>query len=98
MNRTKLLKDAATKALAVQDACNLSGVVHSFSQVLTECLWPLARENGLGTLYVNTHPISQLFAYKISALSGQEHLSSPVFDDAWHACEILSQNEEYECD
>ena len=32
-------------ALDVQDACNLSGVVHSFSQVITE-VWKEAREKG----------------------------------------------------
>jgi len=56
-------------ALDVQDACNLSGVVHSFSQVITE-VWKEAREKGQGTAYVNSHPVVLLFIDKLASLSG----------------------------
>lgn len=48
-------------ALTVQDACNLSGVVHAFAEILT-------RMEG-DTRTRNTHPISKLFADKIADLA-----------------------------
>jgi hypothetical protein len=55
-------------AINVQDACNLSGVVHSFSRILSH-LWIYANEHGYGTYWVNLHPLSVLFANKITSLS-----------------------------
>lgn len=56
-------------ALDVQNACNLSGIVHSLSRMMDE-IWTEARENGKGTDYVNTHPICRLFAEQIIFLTG----------------------------
>ena len=55
-------------ALMVQSACNLSGVVHSFSEILSR-LVKEAQEQGKGTDWVNTHPICVLFAEQISHLT-----------------------------
>lgn len=66
------------EALQVQDACNLSGVVHSFSRALTD-LWAIADHDGEGTDWVNQHPVSVLFADKIKHLSGLDH-KNDVFD------------------
>lgn len=57
------------EALEVQNACNLSGVVHSFSKAMSD-LWELANKEGKGTTWVNTHRVSRLFADKILSLSG----------------------------
>lgn len=62
------LKLMATEALLVQDACNLSGVAHGFSKAM-EQLWDVAREEGKGTDWVNTHPISVVWADKIQSLT-----------------------------
>jgi len=51
-------------ALDVQDACNLSGVVHSFAEVL-----PRIREEANDTDKINRHPISVMYASKIAHLS-----------------------------
>jgi len=59
-------------ALAVQDACNLSGVAHSLSRHLTESIWPEVRASGGGTDDVNTHPAVILFVSKLMHLSGFE--------------------------
>lgn len=64
------LAQAAHAAIHAQSAVNLSGVVHTFSMILTEALWPEAHRLGLGTTWVNTHPISRLFVDKITDLSG----------------------------
>ena len=55
-------------ALTVQSACNLSGVVHSFSEILSR-LVKEAQEKGEGTDWVNQHPICVLFAEQIQHLA-----------------------------
>ena len=63
------------EAIMVQDACNLSGVVHSFSRAMQE-LWRLARESGgKGTDWVNTHKVCRLYADKIKSLTGEVNYS-----------------------
>lgn len=57
-------------ALAIQDACNLSGVVHSFATAMSA----LCAE-GLDTAARNNHPIAILFASKIASLTGSEDMS-----------------------
>jgi hypothetical protein len=56
-------------ALDAQMACNLSGIVHSFSSVMTR-IWAEARALGKGTGWVNAHPIARLYAEQIAHLSG----------------------------
>jgi hypothetical protein len=58
----------AAEALAAQDACNLSGVVHSFAEVLDD-LWLHAQAAGQGTDWVNRHPITRAFVGKLASLS-----------------------------
>ena len=54
-------------AVAIQDACNLSGVVHSFAEAMSA----LCAE-GLDTESRNRHPIAVLFSSKIASLTGSE--------------------------
>jgi hypothetical protein len=79
--------EMAQVALQVQDAVNLSGVVHRFSGVLTE-LWRVANERNEGTLWVNTHPVSVLFADKIADLA-QSRLSQR-YSEAYARCGALA--------
>ncbi len=59
------LADLAREAIEVQNACNLSGVVRTYGEVLSalrdlpECT---------GTSWINSHPIAVAFADKISDL------------------------------
>jgi hypothetical protein len=66
-------------ALMVQSACNLSGVVHSFSEILSR-LVKEAQEQGAGTEWINTHPICVLFAEQI------KHLTDGNYFDACEIC------------
>jgi hypothetical protein len=60
--------DLANEALAVQTACNLSGVVYSFSKAMTS-LWEIGRNEGwANTNTINSHPVAILFADKIARL------------------------------
>jgi hypothetical protein len=77
----KTIKELAQEALDIQSACNLSGVVHSFSRAMTE----LRRlEPTLGTDGYNTHPISLLYSSKIASLTGSE--SGLEFSRAYDWC------------
>ena len=78
------LKRAAQDALAVQDACNLSGVVHAFSLAMST-----VRENTNGTDEANRHPIAVLFADKIMDLVGRP--DTVGYGDAYESCKNLSE-------
>jgi hypothetical protein len=79
--REKTMQDWAKDAMMVQDACNLSGVVHSFSEFMRF----LSAQN-LGTDAKNSHPISVLFASKIASLTQCDS----VISQAWDACQKLT--------
>ena len=72
----------AKEALQVQDACNLSGVVHSFARILGEMV-----ESGMDTDTYNRHPVSILFARKISSLTGA--YADDDVNKAWDTCEDM---------
>jgi hypothetical protein len=63
------LISAYRDALAVQDACNLSGVVHSFSRHMKTL-----GELELDTDEKNRHPVAVLFSSKIASLTHSEPL------------------------
>lgn len=56
-------------AIAVQNACNLSGVVFSFSRVMQR-ICNEASAKGHGTEWKNRHPIVRMYAEQIAHLSG----------------------------
>lgn len=85
------LNEAAKEAITVQDACNLSGVVHAFSRIMSEVLWPEAHQLGKGTDWVNQHPISVMFSSKIASLTGSEVDSS--FGEAYAKCSEMAEKE-----
>jgi len=55
-------------AIKVQGACNLSGVVHSFNEIIYN-LWDEAHDTGKGTDWVNTHPICRMYAEQVLHLT-----------------------------
>ena len=81
------LAEAARDALAVQGACNLSGVVRSFTAAMTAI--PLD-----STSSRNRHPVAVLFAYKCAALAGFEPIDfglSDAFAAAEAECKRLAE-------
>lgn len=89
----KTMKELAQEALDVQNACNLSGVVHGMSRVMTT-LWEHAKEQKQGTDWVNTHPCAILWAHKICHLTKIEHIGMPNIDKAYDwAYEQINQKE-----
>lgn len=73
-------------ALMVQSACNLSGVVHSFNEILTR-LVKEAQERGKDTDWINTHPICVLFAEQISHLTKSDYSEAYKTCTEWKSCE-----------
>lgn len=74
-------QEAAQMALDVQDASNLSGVVHSFSEQVMPALWEEAHKRGEGTAWVNHHPIATLFIDKLVSLNGTSHDLGTILED-----------------
>ena len=92
---TRTVDELLVEAFMVQDACNLSGVVHSFSTALSDL-----RENGINnTADLNTHPVSILYADKIAHLTGTQHASFEVVMAAYDAAARAKQRiDNPECD
>ena len=63
-------KEDYQAALHSQSACNLSGVVFSFAQIMQR-ICDEANEKGEGTDWKNLHPICRLFAEQIMHLTGK---------------------------
>ena len=84
MDTNKELKIAAQDAIAVQNACNLSGVVHAFARAMSAI-----RESTNGTEEANRHPVAVLFADKIMDLVGRPDFQE--FGNAYSECEALSK-------
>ena len=83
------MQKAALTALEIQNACNLSGIVASFDQVLQEALWPEARRIGEATQWVNQHPIVSLFLDKLCDLNAYGYTQA-AFAKAYDAVEQLA--------
>lgn len=80
-----LTKRDYEEAIMSQGACNLSGIVHSFSRVMDK-IWEEAREQDKGTDWVNNHPICRMYSEQISHLSrGRDYF------DAYGYCEKRSK-------
>jgi len=89
----KKLQQAAKTALAVQDACNLSGVARSFVEALD------AIRNSVDytrTQSLNEHPIVTLFVAKLASLNGSDCLCcacTSVYSRAAKACEEIANGQ-----
>lgn len=66
----KTEKDLLAEAYQVQDACNLSGVVHSFALAITR-LRELHPDKG--TDFINGHPVCVMYSDKIRHLSKSDN-------------------------
>ena len=87
------IQQAAQQALDVQYACNLSGVAKSFSQVIQEALWPIAHRDGVGTRWVNSHPVVTMFLLKMAELNGCGDTMHESYEGAEKACKELASRE-----
>ena len=89
------LQQAAQKAIDMQDACNLSGLVNDFPRI-THAIWEEANRLGKGTEFVNTHPIVILVLDKLCDLARMDHFSGrsmEIFGKAYEECKKLANGE-----
>lgn len=82
-----ILRQLAKEALDVQNACNLSGVVHSFSRAMTKL-----SEAGFDTDAKNKHPLAVLYSNKIASLTGSESVLQ--FSKAYNWASDMAQGVE----
>lgn len=85
----KTIQEVCQEAITVQDACNLSGVAHSFLEAIA-----VLREYhpNKGTQFLNTHAVVTLYVSKLASLNGQECLCDACvthFCNALNACKTV---------
>lgn len=83
------LTELAREALRVQNACNLTGVVHGWSRAVSEL-----RENlpDAGTAEINRHPINVLWADKCADLAGVPRLGPEAYSRAYSVVTKLAED------
>lgn len=88
----RTIQQAAQCAIDVQDACNLSGVLGAFKDIVHDTIWPEARRLGKGTEWVNKHAICTLFLDKLADLNcpGREAGTVGDFHPAYEECHRLA--------
>lgn len=72
--------DAYRKTLLMLDACNLSGLAHTYSKEILPAIWEEVRAQGGGTDQVNKHPLSVLWTVKMVDLAAGECLCERCLD------------------
>lgn len=85
----RTMYDLAVNAVQCQDACNLSGVVHSFSRDITRLRALTDDKPGFSTTMLNQHPVCALYASKIHDLSGMGVSDFTAFGDAYNWCQAV---------
>lgn len=81
-----LTKDDYQRAIDVQGACNLSGVVFDFAKVMQK-VCDECREQG--TEARNTHPIVVMYVTQLAHLSGVVSVVDGwVYEKAYNACQL----------
>lgn len=83
----KNIAQLAREALDIQDACNLSGLIHGWSRSIDRL-----REvtPNMGTDFYNRHPINQLWASKVHDLTGMGMSDMESFSKAYDSCKALT--------
>ena len=82
------LKELAKEAIEVQDACNLSGVIHAWDRAVVELRQLIPNQD---TDFYNTHPINQMYASKVHDLTQMGLSDYDSFAGAYHDCKNLAE-------
>ena len=70
MKPVRTMEELVKEVMEVQYACNLSGVIHSWAEAISDL-----RQNlpNAGTEEINRHPINVLWADKVAQLAGRSN-------------------------
>ena len=88
-NDQRTMYDLVKNAVECQDACNLSGVVHSFSEDISRLRTLMENEEGFSTTKLNCHPVSVMYASKISSLVGLGGGGMEPYSYAYNWCKMF---------
>lgn len=96
MGRKLTLKQAAQVVIDCQNACNLSGLVHDFPNIVRA-----VREESdrlcKGTVWINTHPIVVMMVSKLADLSRYSYGDEQTnFGKAYDACKRIAAGENHD--
>ena len=86
------LAQLAQDAIFVQDARNISGVIHALDRTMSK-IADISRANCTGTDWLNKHPIIVLFADKLASMAGVQGISSEsqtAYGRAYDACRDMA--------
>jgi hypothetical protein len=83
------LQQAASDALAVQDACNLSGVVHGFARAM-EAVVDDCRSKKQGSDEYKEHPIVIMFMDKLVSMTRWNGALTNGFINAYDDCKKMA--------
>jgi hypothetical protein len=91
----KTMQELYQSALDVQNACNLSGVLYTFANVVAELRTHLHHEVGtnFSTSMLNTHPIVVLFSNKITSLSNSEDAFASAYNHCCYHASLIKKQE-----
>jgi len=84
MSDRMTLQDAARDAIQVQDACNVSGVVHGFARAMEAVMDDCKSSDA-----ARHHPITVLFMDKLNDMCGRE-LSQIEYCEAYEKCSKMA--------
>jgi len=89
MSRT--LQELAEEAIQIQDACNLSGLVHAWSRAIADLRehWENKTIPCTCTTEFNRHPINRLWASKVHDLTQMGLSDIDAYGTAYEACKLL---------
>ncbi len=84
----KTMKQLAQEALDVQDAVNLSGLVHGWSRSISDLRALLPN---VGTDAINQHPVNKMWASKVHDLARMGLGDMMELSKAYDACKALAE-------
>ena len=86
----RTLNELCKEAIGIQGACNLSGVLHSFSRAITDLREVFPTE---GTDFFNRHPVCVMFSDKIASLTNTQTGNCVCVSDAYAFCLRMSNED-----
>ena len=89
MSERTTLQQAAADALCVQNAVNLSGVIHAFARAM-EAVVDDCRSKGQGTDDYKKHPVVLMFLDKITDMTHWNGSFTNGYVSAYEDCEKMA--------
>ena len=87
----RTLKEMASEAITIQDACNPLGLTKTFAQVTQDLADQLQERGEFSTANICRHPIFRLWASKLHDLAGMGLSDTDRYGEAYEACKKLAE-------